>query len=193
MRADQVNELFDRIGRLSRQLSENSGSGAEWDYAFSEGEIVKYKISNVKSPEEIKDNIAHLFIWIWSMKDYIKNYAKELGKDPKTVENFVNNDQFLPVCSDIANREKHGDLNKSRSGKFAIMGELSYTTNILRMNIGSKFIVRTNEIDFVPVNPSELDLSRPIFDLNNNLIGDAFDYLLEGIKSWENLYSSLRS
>ncbi|MEQ8329691.1 MAG: hypothetical protein RH859_04425 [Longimicrobiales bacterium] len=103
-----MEELLGRLKRLSRRLEEQSGDRFEWDYTFDNGETHKYVVEGLREPELIGDDLAHAFIWLWSLKDYLKAYERAEGRDPRWVEALIDSDAALPVCGDIANSAKHG-------------------------------------------------------------------------------------
>lgn len=68
-----------------------------------------------------------MFIWLWSLKDYVKKYAVKNGMHKKWIDEKVNSDQDLCICADIANSLKHGGLDHDpRSGEFPQLGVLKY-------------------------------------------------------------------
>lgn len=186
--AQEVNKLFDRVWRLASTLREKSGSGAEWKYTFPEGDTHTYKIRNIKSPEEIEDNIAHLFLWIWNAKDHLKILAREYGVDPQIVEKTVNDNEHLSLCGDIANRLKHGELSKSRSGAFPKLDRLKYT--IPQKGIGS-IVFRSYEVEVDVSNSESVVLSLAILAHNGDVVGDAFDTLSAGISAFEEVLQKI--
>jgi hypothetical protein len=188
MKLKDVNELFARVGRMASTLKEKSGSGAKWDFTFPEGDTHTYKISNVKSPETIEDNVYNLFIWIWNAKDYLKSLAKEQGIDPNTIENEINNNMNLALCGDIANRLKHGDLSRSRSNTFPKLDRVKY--NIPQNAIGS-ITFRYHEVETNVSDPNLVNLSLSIISNDGYIIGDAFETLSKGISGIEDIFKKI--
>jgi hypothetical protein len=179
MKTDGINKLFGRINRIKNRLGIKDGVGTSWDCSLENGEIHKYILKGIKSPEEVEDDIASAFIWLWGLKDHIKKYAK----NGDVVEAQVNGNSYLSICADLANGLKHGGLDrKSRSGKTPSLGNLKYhipQAAIKELAFGA-FDVS------IDINNAHLvSWEMPILDNQNNAIGDAFDYLDHCINAWE--------
>lgn len=185
MKTEDINKLFGRINRIKERLNLKDGAGTSWDYAFDNGEVHKYTLKGVKSPDEVEDDIANAFIWLWSLKDYIKKPME----DKDWVEGRINDNSCLSICADLANGLKHGSLDrKSRSGKKPKLGKLKY--KIPQTAIG-KLTVGAFDVG-IDVNNAHLVVwEMPILDEQNNLIGDAFEYLDHCIDAWELIANDL--
>jgi predicted DNA-binding protein len=188
MNASEVQELFERLNRFSDRLEKKEGEEYKWDYTFPDGVETTYILRNVKNLNEIEDEITSAFIWLWNLKDYLKELSKTIGKKPQDIENIINNDKQLAVCGDIANRLKHGDLRESRSSLFPKLGKLklSFTKEIL-----SSITFSGKEIEFDISRPNDIEVSIPIYDKDRCEIGDGFKFLEEGISRWEQCFFEL--
>jgi hypothetical protein len=184
MNGEEIKELFNRLARLVEATQQKSGDGTAWDYTFPNGETHRYVLRNIKSHEELEDNVFNLFIWIWNAKDYLKRRAETKGLDPKHVERAVKDDPLLLICADLANLLKHGKLKKSRSGKFPKLGSVKF--NAPQSAIRS-IIVRAFEVEIDFANPNGVEFKIPILDKADNQIGDAFEYAAEAIHRLEKL------
>ncbi|MCB9720068.1 MAG: hypothetical protein H6756_04270 [Candidatus Omnitrophica bacterium] len=123
MNTEELSKLFRRIHRIKNRLHDKCGSGTSWDFVLENEEVHKYVLKGVKSPEEIEDDIASAFVWLWSLKDHIKKSFK----DGNRIESQVNGNPYLCICADLANASKHGGLDRtSRSGKKPRLGPLKY-------------------------------------------------------------------
>lgn len=90
--------------------------------------IKKLKIEN-RDIESYRDDLYFCFYEVWSVKDWLINDLGLSIKHPKiksTLEDYVNDNKFLGIAFDIANREKHLILRNVRTG-----GEIA------KANIGS--------------------------------------------------------
>jgi hypothetical protein len=185
MNLAEASKIIERITRLSKKSQEIKGDGSTWSYVFPNGVETTYIVNGLKSQEEMEDDISNVFIWLWSFKDYLKSIAKQQKGDGQYIENLVNNDQKLSICADIANRLKHGSLNKSRSGKFPSLGNFSYTAphGTVRQIIFHK---RTNAVEFNFQNHENIELKMAIYDSSGNELGQSLDYLSHAINFWEN-------
>ncbi|WP_254958901.1 hypothetical protein [Cyanobium sp. Cruz CV13-4-11] len=115
-----LDAIRSRIQRASAAVRDASGSGYQTSYWASGTDFMtNFRAIGVKAPEQLEDDFLNLFIWTWSLKDYLKSCFVTKGLRANGVEEEVNRCQALTFVADIANRAKHGDLRESRSGEFA--------------------------------------------------------------------------
>jgi hypothetical protein len=186
-------ELFERVSRIEDALQQKAGPGTGWDYTFPDGSTTKYQITNVRTSAELKDHFANLALWTWSIKDYFKALAKQHGTDPQDIEEFVNGDPSLPICADLANFLKHGQLKKSRSGRWPTVGEPTYKidvnpTSVKSILFGAGGLVRIDVAD-----PQQVEISFKVRSSKGEILGDGLEYLRDGIASWETLRERFES
>lgn len=122
-----MNILRARIGRAIATAQWQAGKELNQSHEMADGSIRNYRINGIKSLEQFEDELLTLFIWTWSLKDYIKTNYEATGKNPALIEELVNNSKALQYVADVANQAKHGELRKSRSGQFATLQDLSFT------------------------------------------------------------------
>ncbi len=116
-----------RIRRAFRVATDATGAGYETSYQAEGTDFTtKFKAIGVKAPEQLEDDFLALFVWVWSLKDYLKAALKARGLPSNTVDQEVDGCPALTYVADIANRAKHGSLRKSRSGKFARLVDVGY-------------------------------------------------------------------
>lgn len=128
MTPTDLDAIKSRILRAYAAVRNASGAGFQTSYQAEGTDITtNFKAIGVKSPEQIEDDFLNLFIWTWSLKDYLKACFKEKGLQGDTVEEEVNGCRALMYVADIANRAKHGNLRKSRSGQFAELIDVGFT------------------------------------------------------------------
>lgn len=188
MTGEEITELFERLGRLVDATKQKGGSGTAWDYTFPDGETHRYMILGLKSHAEAEDNAFNLLIWIWNAKDYLKRRAEVNGKDFRIVEDTVNTDPHLPICGDLANRLKHGELKDSRSGRYPRFGTVSFKAP--QAAIGS-LSFRAFEVEMEIANPNLVEFSLPVIDQTGEEIGDAFEYAARGVEALERLQARI--
>jgi len=98
---------------------------------FPDGSSTNLEVIGIKAPEVLEDELLTLFIWLWSMKDYLKALCATRGiagseiEQIEQIEQIANVERPLSIVADIANRAKHGVLSKSRSGDFAKLQHVS--------------------------------------------------------------------
>ena len=182
---EALEKLFERAIRLRRRLGEKGGIGTQWSVKFDNGEIHKYTLGGVKSPEVVQDDIEGVFVWLWSLKDYVKGYLEENDKPSRWIESEVSADQHLSICADIANRSKHGKLDKgSRSGKYPKLGKLKYQIPGSAM---SSISFGAFDVGINISNPKQVIFEMPVLSEDDQYLGDAFKYLDYSLKSWEKI------
>ena len=162
----------------------------EWSARISNGEIHEYVTNGIKPPEEFEDDIESAFVWLWSFKDYLKDYATANELPGKWVESKVNDDFRLCLSADIANKAKHGNLTNSRSKAFPYLGKLKYT---LPHGSFNKITFYASKVETDVSKPEEAILSMDIFDNKGKKIDDAFELLDYSLKAWENMLEQLEA
>ncbi len=122
-----LDAIRSRIRRASAAVRDASGSGYKTSY-WAEGTdfMTNFKAIGVKAPEQLEDDFLNLFVWTWSLKDYLKSCFVAKGLRAKAVEEEANRCEALTYVADIANRAKHGDLRESRSGDFAELVDVGF-------------------------------------------------------------------
>jgi hypothetical protein len=115
-----LDAIRSRIQRASAAVRDASGCGYQTSYWAEKTDFMtNFKAVGVKAPEQLEDEFLNLFVWTWSLKDYLKSCFLAKGLQAKAVEEEANRCQALTFVADIANRAKHGDLRESRLGEFA--------------------------------------------------------------------------
>lgn len=122
-----LDAIRSRIERAFGAVRDPSGVGFRASYqAIGTNFTTKLQAVGVKAPEQLEDDFLNLFVWIWSIKDYLKSSYEARGLDGKLVEDEVNGCPALTYVADIANRAKHGTLRKTRSGQFAELVDVGF-------------------------------------------------------------------
>ena len=189
MDLSELEKLLGRADRIRKKICIKDGEGAKWSYTFDNGETHFYSIKGIKPPEEIEDEITTMFLWLWSLKDYVKKYVINKGKSKSWVESKVNADPYLCICADIANSLKHGGLDpkfNTRSNKNPTLGKINY--QIPQKAMGS-ITFGAFDVGLKVDKPSLVILEMPVLDKNGRVLGDAFKYLDYGLKAWEDIVS----
>ncbi len=129
------------------------------------------RIRGLKSHAEAEDSAFNLIIWIWNAKDHLKRRAEASGQDTQMVEDAVNADPVLPICADLANHLKHGELKRSRSGLYPRLGPVSFEAP--QGAVGS-LIFRTFEVEAMIADANLVEFRLPIIDQTGAELGDAY-------------------
>jgi len=185
MTLDEVSALLEKIKRIQGKLGSLDGDGFEWNLTHDVYGYQEYSVEGVKKPEELQDEIENGFIWLWSLKDYVRKFSLSHGKNPNWIERQIDNLESLSLCADIANSLKHGGLDrKPRSGKNPILSQVSYE---MPQDSISKLSFYARRVEFVVSDPSKVKVSLDIIDNDNNKLGNAFTLINECLVEWENL------
>lgn len=182
MTGAQITELFERLGRLVAATKEKAGEGSAWDYTFPDGETHRYVIRGLKSHAEAEDSAFNLVLWVWNAKDHLKRRAEASGSDAQIVEDVVNTDPALAICADLANRLKHGELKRSRSGLYPRFGVVSFEAPQAAI---ASLTFRAFEVEVEIADPNLVEFSLPVIDQTGAQVGDAFQYAATGLASLE--------
>jgi hypothetical protein len=95
--------------------------GKSWQVKISFGEENKAEICN-----QVFIIISH----IAKLKDHLKNLYASKGGDAKLIENEIESSDYLKLAIDLDNKEKHGKLKKSRSGKYPYLDEIDRALSV---------------------------------------------------------------
>lgn len=122
---------------------------------------------------EIANKVMAVIGLVSSLKDNLKNKCRQLGKNPKIVEDLINDNQSLSLIIDIYNSEKHGyPLTKpSRSGRNPKIKELfqakDFTTG--NIEIAGRVVDQDDEwiIDLDDMIPDAVKIIEDFIKLNN--------------------------
>ncbi|MGS2743215.1 hypothetical protein ACU6TU_06405 [Halomonas sp. LS-001] len=185
MTLNQVSSLLEKIKRIQINLGSLDGDGFEWALTHEDLGYQEYSIKGIKEPKELQDEIENGFIWLWSLKDYVKKYSLAQGKDKKWVDNQVNNTECLCLCADIANSLKHGGIDRdSRSGKKPTLSEVAYKIPQEGIN---KLTLYADRVETVVSDTSTVKVSMDINDLKSGKLGDAFELINKCLIEWKKI------
>ena len=188
-----IQKLFDRISRILPSLEKKDGAGFSWESTWDNGDVTVYELTNVRSLDELGDDFSNLANWIWSLKDYIKKYCDIHGIPGERVEEFINQDSYLPLCADLANFFKHGSLNRSCSGLWPTKMTPSYSIKMNRREqifplSGMKF--GGNSVKFDIADPKLIEVKFEIKEKDDRPFPEGLNLLYQGITSWESFLSA---
>ncbi|MDX1915895.1 MAG: hypothetical protein SFU55_09960 [Methylophilus sp.] len=182
--SEEIKSLEDIWHRIQRILTSIE---AKSDLSFSQSYIVngistKLRVTGIKSPEQLEDELLHIFLWLWSIKDYLKAAYKKLSLEPKVIEELVNRKFTLQLISDIANRSKHSSLEESRSKKYAILTKVGID---IPQRAISQMAFEANKITMNVDSAQEVILRAGVEDIDGQDICDAFEVIWSGLEIWE--------
>lgn len=183
----ELESLLEKIARLRARFSDGQGTSTQsWKVETEAGRKEQVTLAGAKDLVHLQDDLESAFVWIWSVKDHMKRYARSRGQGDKWIEQEADASRALAICADIANRLKHGgDFSTkfpSRSLAKPCLGTVSVTipqSAIASISIGADWTATTVQ------NPHQLSYSMPILDEAGRTIGDAFAVLEAAVRTWE--------
>jgi muconolactone delta-isomerase len=181
MESKKLTELRARIQRVQQAVCTKGAAKFTNSLSMDDGNIHSYSVFGVKSPDQLKDELLSLFIWVWSFKDHLKAAFAGVGLDKAIVEEAVNDSVSLQYVADVANAAKHGSLRESRSGKFAELIDVGWS---VPQNAMEKISVGAFTVDLHVRNPEAAELYASIKPRGGEAV-DAFRVLEEAIAVWE--------
>jgi hypothetical protein len=127
-------------------------------------------------------------LWIWSLKDHVRDRAQEAGKPHDWWEKKVKASWDLQVCADLANTEKHGSLSRSWTGVDPHFGRARFRMTHTALN---SMTFTPGKVAFDISRPEEVDWEVPILDSKGNVMGDALAVLDAAMDAWESALNEL--
>lgn len=171
-----------RIQRAFQSAKDARGSGYETSYQASGTDFTtNFRAIDVKAPEQLEDDFLNLFVWVWSLKDYLKETFEARGLSGKHVEKEVNCCTPLTYVADIANRAKHGTLRDSRSGKFATLVDVGFEAP---QETIEKIVFGGPSVTLHVKNPEMIRVHATVLISSGERI-DALTVLDEAMSCWE--------
>jgi hypothetical protein len=170
-----------RIDRLAKTARLQVAEGFKQVRASADGSSQAYSFKGLKSPEQLEDELLSLFVWVWSLKDYLKGAYRDRGWKEQDVEGFVNTSLHLQLVSDLANKAKHATLTKSRSGEWAELIDVGWTvpqSAISSIQVGAASV-------HVDVHKAQEVVLRATVRLKSGAEFDAFQVLDRAVVDWE--------
>lgn len=171
-----------RIERAFGTAISAEGMGYEQSFQATGTDFTTiFRAVGVKAPALLEDELLNLFVWIWSLKDYLKSAFIARGLSGRLVEDEVNRCPALTYVADIANRAKHGNLRESRSGQFA---ELVDVGHVVPQEAVERIVVAGPEVTLHVKHPEKVVLRATVRTASGATI-DALAVLNEAMSCWE--------
>jgi hypothetical protein len=185
-----VERVLDRCRRLRDGIHARRGTRASWEFTFPDGITERYTIRGQQPTEDLEDDVAHLFVWAWNTKDYLKELVRARGQDPQRIENLVNRTPSLCLLADVANRLKHSESGRrSRSNAARQLGRPVYSIDsrkIKSLEISAEGVV------IEPATPEAVEISYPILGQAGGPAADAIVLLDAALAYWEQELAALQ-
>lgn len=179
MSVRSLEELFCRIARLKQRMAQRGGAG---DTLKSSDEFETTAIvESVKPANEVDDDLAAIFIWLWSVRDYIIAKVTESGIRKSLVDDEIDKYLCLKLCSDIANSQKHQSLSTSRSGRFARILKSGYS---IPQEAIDHITCEGRKTTFAISQPEMTTITADIVDNKDNRIIGAIECIEQSLEAW---------
>jgi hypothetical protein len=187
-----VEVLFARARRFQTRILAQRGDGATWTFTFPDGITERYTIRGMQPVEDLEADVASLFVWTWSLKDYLRVLAGERGVSPQRVEDLVNRTPALSLLGDVTNHLKHLKLRKKmiRSGAVPHLGRPGYKIEGVHNLKSLEFSAAGVVIE--PARAEDVQIDFPVLDPANHVIADAIVLLGSCLTYWEQELAALR-
>jgi hypothetical protein len=180
MSPDALAALRSRVDRAHALLERKGANGFVQQFEVN-GETHTHTIQGVKAPDQLEDEMLMIFVWLWSLKDHLKQAYARRNLKPELIEEIVNRSPQLQYVSDIANRAKHGELRKSRSGQYAELVDVGIT---IPHTAVSSLQYLPNAVNVSVAKPDEVQLLATL-KLRSGKRLDAFSVLEQAQSTWE--------
>ena len=141
-----------------------------------------------RSPDEVEDNIDWIVYNVWHLADHIRRTLKQIGKNPKLVDDTIENCRALKICADLAERDKHGPERKGGhwTGESLRYGHtqpsLKLTDGVVTMESNPNGSISPTVSKDNPV-----VYSREIVNAAGDAVGDAVEIADDAMTCWESL------
>lgn len=183
MTPTELQQLRDRVNRCRLAVEAKAHPGYTEAHVLSDGTTHTYLFSGIKSPIQLEDELLTLFVWIWSMKDHLKELCRAQGIDPKTIENIADSDPSLAVAADIANHAKHSGRRAGRSRKYPRLANVGI--RVPQSAIAS-ITVEAFSVGVDVAIPDQATIHASIEFESGEPPLDAFAVIEQAISAWEN-------
>jgi len=171
-----------RIQRASAAVRFASGSCYQVSYQADGTDFTtNFTAIGVKAPEQLEDDFLNLYILTWSLKHYLKSCFEAKGLQGKAVEDEASRCKALAYVSDIANKAKHGELRKSRSGEFAELVNIGFNAP---QECIKRIVVSGLDVTVLIKNPQMIIILATVATLSGGRY-DALAVLTEAMDCWE--------
>jgi hypothetical protein len=182
MNPADLDAIRSRIQRASAAVRFASGSGYQVTYQADGTDFTtNFTAIGVKAPEQLEDDFLNLFIWTWSLKDYLKSCFEAKGLQGKAVEDEASRCKALAYVSDIANKAKHGELRQSRSGEFAELVNVGFNAP---QECIERIVVSGPDVTLLIKDPQMIIIHATVATLSGGRY-DALAVLTEAMDCWE--------
>jgi len=149
--------------------------------------------SGGRSDAEI-ENIAHILMYnVANLKEHLRKWADNNGKDKAKVNASFKDSQALKIIKDLSNNDRHGysPEKKGNSGKSPRIEKINTIMQMTTKPEKGSAMRLTFDQQGVPKitgsGDAKVIITGDIIDRDGNKIGDLYGTLLKAINDWEKL------
>jgi hypothetical protein len=190
-------DLISRVQRLYTAIEETEETDISkfMPTVTSDGKRVcfYYDWRGGRSDAELANTIHILIYNIANLKDLLKKWADQNGKDKTKVYDAFKNSLALRIIKDLSNNDRHGYDPKKRgnSGKSPRVDNINTVMQMTpKPEKGSSISLTFNRQDIpriVGSGTAKVIITGDILDRDGNKIGDLHKTVLEAVKVWESV------
>ena len=145
--------------------------------------------SGGRSSAEIENSASILIYNVANLKDHLRNWADNNGKDRAKVNAAFRGSHALKIVKDLSNNDRHG-YDPAHKGNSGISPRIDKINTVMQMTAKSgKGIGLTLNRQGVPKiignSSAKVIITGDILDRDGNKVGDLHETLLKAINDWE--------
>ncbi len=170
----EIQSQIDRVNRMLKQKVEHEAKPMAYKIVEgpNEKEFPNAETNSDLDLLDIDDLARNLLIHTYHIKDRIaaNSNSKSL------IESEISTDETLAICADLANWAKHGELNKSRSGKFPyVQGSRTLHKEFVQDTKSGQWSATISEV------------FANVCDKDGKYLGDAFEIVEYTLKRFQSI------
>lgn len=189
-----INDIKSRMERLYLSVNQRFDTAID-KHAKIKHEVdrkhVKISISfgEQNTAEEI-NQVLVIISHIAKLKDHLKNLYESAGGNKQLLENEIESSDYLKLVIDLDNKEKHGDLKRSRSGKFPYLDDISRALTLRtgkQTQSTSSFTIDPITGEFKSEGNVAIAITANIKSSNGKIICSLDELIDKSIEKWEEI------
>jgi hypothetical protein len=209
---DPLGHVRYRLGCIKRKLKATAPSVIERvrPLVMTRGTRVgglEYDFSGGLSNDQIREIISALIYEVAHVKDPLKSWMAQRGRNAQTIENFIDQSRNLQIVIDLANADKHGTeapnadkRTKRRRTRCPERPRLAHVSKPARLSVGPAPCPSSATMLLTPRGPvvhTEGDASvdvafrGSVAAESGQVLGEVLEIVRGAVADWERLLSDL--
>ena len=148
---------------------------------------VSFNFNKVADTPTAANKASQLMASIACLKDHLKVWCAKHNK-PFAGDALIDSNSEVAIVHDLWNLDKHGKLNRSRSGLYPRLESPPHSAMVLKAEAG-----KPQPVSFTPVAGGGMIISKGasirivanVVDKDGNLLGDLEDICEKAVAAWE--------